>query len=88
MNAAAKTVVPARKLASKPVKMELNNSGSWKTVARFDAADEHQADPAMQAAELLHQVNPGYSWRIATDEPLPLVPMRPDDKAAQWRAAS
>jgi len=82
--AGAKVDSPA---VSKPVKLELNNSGAWKTVARFDAADEQQADPAMQAAELLQRVNPRQAWRIATDEPLPLVLMRLCDAATGWEPA-
>jgi hypothetical protein len=38
---------------TKPVKLELNNSGSWKRLGRFDAADEDQAALVMDAAEEL-----------------------------------
>lgn len=37
----------------KPVKLELNNSGSWKVLGRFDAADEDQAALVMDSAENL-----------------------------------
>jgi len=41
----------------------------------------------MQAAELLQRVNPRQAWRIATDEPLPLVLMRLCDAATGWEPA-
>lgn len=37
----------------KPVRLELNNSGSWKMLGRFDAADDDQAALVMDAAETL-----------------------------------
>ena len=36
---------------TKPVKLELNNSGSWKRLGSFDADDEDQAALVMDAAE-------------------------------------
>lgn len=36
---------------SKPVKLELNNSGSWKRLGAFDAADEDQTALVLDAAE-------------------------------------
>lgn len=39
----------------KPVRLELNNSGSWKVLGRFDAADETQADLVLDTAEKLIQ---------------------------------
>ena len=38
---------------AKPVNLELNNSGSWKRLGSFDAADEGQAELVMDAAEEL-----------------------------------
>jgi len=74
-----------RTTAKKPVQLQLKNSGSWKTVVRFDAADEHQADPAMEAAEMLHRLNPHSAWRIATEGALPMVLMRLDEVQPVWR---
>lgn len=37
----------------KPVKIELNNSGAWKTLGRFDAADDDQTALVLDAAEQL-----------------------------------
>lgn len=41
---------------AKPVKLELNNSGSWKRLGSFDADDDEQASLVMDAAEALVQV--------------------------------
>lgn len=35
----------------KPVRLELNNSGSWKVLGRFDAADDDQTALVLDAAE-------------------------------------
>jgi len=35
----------------KPVRLELNNSGSWKLLGRFDAADDDQVALVLDAAE-------------------------------------
>ena len=40
-------------MPTKPVKLELNNSGSWKRLGGFDAADDDQAALVMDAAEAL-----------------------------------
>lgn len=37
----------------KPVRLELNNSGSWKVLGRFDAADDDQSALVLDAAEEL-----------------------------------
>lgn len=37
----------------KPVRLEFNNSGSWKVLGRFDAGDADQAALVMDAAEEL-----------------------------------
>ncbi|MEY2689295.1 MAG: hypothetical protein RL375_3494 [Pseudomonadota bacterium] len=37
----------------KPVKLEFNNSGAWKALGWFDAADDHQAGEVMDHAEAL-----------------------------------
>lgn len=36
---------------AKPVRLELNNSGSWKVLGRFDAADDAQTSLVLDAAE-------------------------------------
>lgn len=37
----------------KPVKLQLNNSGAWKDVIHFDAANDIAAERAMGAADTL-----------------------------------
>ena len=37
----------------KPIRLELNNSGSWKVLGRFDADDEDQTGLVLDAAETL-----------------------------------
>jgi hypothetical protein len=37
----------------KPVRLEMNNSGSWKVLGRFDAADDDQTELVLDAAEQL-----------------------------------
>lgn len=37
----------------KPVKLEFNNSGSWKNLGSFDAADDEQTTLVLDTAELL-----------------------------------
>lgn len=44
-----------RVMPAKPVKLELNNSGSWKRLGGFDAGDDEQAALVMDAAEQLVQ---------------------------------
>jgi hypothetical protein len=39
----------------KPVTLELNNSGAWKLLGRFDAADDEQTSLVLDAAERLVQ---------------------------------
>lgn len=36
---------------NKPVRLELNNSGAWKLLGRFDAADDEQSSLVLDAAE-------------------------------------
>ena len=35
----------------KPVRLELNNSGSWKILGRFDSSDDEQTSLVLDAAE-------------------------------------
>lgn len=37
----------------KPVRLELNNTGSWKVLGHFDAADDEQTALVLDAAEAL-----------------------------------
>jgi hypothetical protein len=61
---------------ARPVQLQLNNSGAWKTLVRFDAGNEALAEKAYQAGTLLADINPDLGLRIATAEPLPSVLVR------------
>jgi len=77
----------------KPVKLQLNNSGAWKDIVRFDAADEDRTDAIMNAgAQLADAANEGlkkpqFTLRIVTDEPYPAVLMRYEGFEGGWRDA-
>lgn len=78
------TAVPA----AKPVRLEINNAGSWKLIASFDAGNEELSDKACAAGQLLGEINAGSTFRIATDESLPHVLMRWDAARGWWIVAS
>lgn len=69
----------------KPVQLQVNNSGAWKTVVSFDAADEAQTRRIERAAEALHQVDSASTFRIVTKEHPKQVLMHLDNQ--QWRVA-
>lgn len=58
---------------AKPVQLQVNNSGAWKTVLRFDASDDCVGDQVQRGCLLLAQAVPDLRMRIATTESLPLV---------------
>lgn len=62
---------------ARPVRLELNNAGSWKVLASFDAGDEEKAEKARTAGRLLGELGgPRTSLRICTAEALPIVLVR------------
>jgi hypothetical protein len=68
---------------SKPCRLELNNSGAWKFLGRFDAADDKQTSLVMDAAEdLVKTLNNGGpakqcpTLRVSMDDRLGSVLMR------------
>lgn len=68
---------------TKPCRLELNNSGSWKVLGRFDAADDEQSALVMDAAETLVQTLHNSespkgcpTMRVSMDDPLQQVLMR------------
>ena len=69
-------------MLAKPCRLEINNSGSWKTLGHFDAANELHAQTIMNSAEelvkLLNQGNTIKRWptlRISMDDGLASVLM-------------
>jgi hypothetical protein len=76
----------------KPCRLELNNSGAWKLLGRFDLAAQDAADGIMDAAEALARAlnDPAsgrralVTLRISTDDALPSVLARWSDEHG-WR---
>ena len=58
---------------TRPVRLQVNNSGAWKDVVRFDAGDTGATDKVTDAVEMLGPVDPKVTWRIATDDGLQTV---------------
>jgi hypothetical protein len=79
--------------APKPVRIELNNSGAWKVLGRFDAADTEQTSLVLDASEdLIKTLNNGGpathcpTLRVSMDDGLGAVLMRWDIDNG-WRDA-
>ncbi|MEY2689190.1 MAG: hypothetical protein RL375_3388 [Pseudomonadota bacterium] len=77
----------------KPVRLELNNSGAWKVLGRFDAADEEQTSLVLDAAEdlvktLHNSEDPKRcpTLRVSIDDALQQVLLRWDIERG-WRDA-
>lgn len=67
----------------KSVRLEFNNSGAWKVLGRFDAADEDQTSLVLDAAEnLVQTLNNGGpaercpTMRVSMDDGLGVVLLR------------
>lgn len=71
---------------ARPVQMQINNSGAWKTIATFDAGDEEAAGKAHAAGQLLGELNPTATLRITTRDALPCVLKRWDAERGWWVA--
>ena len=77
----------------KPCRLELNNSGSWKLLGKFDAAVEDATDAILNAAaSLVDALNDPASkrsaiatLRVSTDEQHPEVLMRYANAESGWR---
>lgn len=56
------------------LQLQINNSGAWKTIARFEANTESRRHFARLAVEHMALVDPKMgTWRIATCDGLPQV---------------
>lgn len=54
--------------------LQVNNSGAWKTVLRFDGNDKEATDAIWRATEMLGEASTSApNWRIATSERHPVV---------------
>ena len=48
----------------RPVRLELNNSGAWKVITRFDAGDDHASGVVQESSYALAKLDPKSKWRI------------------------
>ncbi len=64
---------------ARPVQLQINNTGAWKTLVCFDAGDALATGYAQEAATMLKRVDTRNQFRIATREGLPVVLMRLED---------
>lgn len=82
-------------MATKPCRLEMNNSGAWKLLGTFDAAVADATDDILNAAaQLADALNASYAGnrasctlRVSTDEPHPDVLMRYESPQSErgWR---
>lgn len=68
---------------AKPVQLQVNNTGAWKTVCRFDAADQIAGIKVMDAANNLQQIDSSLKFRIATGDGLAIALMHLDK--GEWK---
>lgn len=68
----------------KPVQLQVNNTGAWKTICRFSAEDVQAGIHVMDAAHSLQQVDATLKFRIATADALasPLMYL----EKGQWKS--
>lgn len=75
----------------KPVRLEINNTGAWKVIGRFDAAVDDLSDDVLNAAEqLAHSLlaaGARMSMRVSMAEPPHTALMHWTDPEAGWRDA-
>lgn len=79
----------------KPCRLEINVSGAWRLIARFDATDDDAANEVLDAAEHLVQAlnDPAAGGkgrgclRVSTDDALQDVLMRWEPARGMWTDA-
>lgn len=75
----------------KPVRLEINNSGAWKVLGRFDASDDDLTDDILNDAERLAQslVEAGnrLTLRVSCADAPHSVLMHWNDPETGWRDA-
>jgi hypothetical protein len=73
------------------VRLEINNSGAWKMLGKFDAADDFQADDILNGAERLASVlveaGNRLTMRVSMADAPHSVIMRWTDAETGWRDA-
>ena len=58
---------------ARPVQLQANVAGAWKTVLYFDAGDDAAAEKVQQGVVMLNEAAPDTAWRITTRGALPEV---------------
>ena len=61
------------KPAPRPVQLQANLAGAWKTVLYFDAGDDAAAENVQHGVVMLNEAAPDTAWRITTRGSLPEV---------------
>ncbi|MGK2897818.1 MAG: hypothetical protein ACSLE9_03920 [Burkholderiaceae bacterium] len=64
----------------RPVQLQVNNSGAWKTVTRWDAGNDEASSMVHEAVALLGAADSSCTWRITTAESYPVVLKHWDSK--------
>ena len=58
---------------TRPVQLQVNTNGAWKTVLQFDAGNATASEQVQQGALMLYEASPAASFRIATRDSHPYV---------------
>ena len=57
----------------RPVQLQANLAGAWKTVLHFDGGDDTATTNVQAGVAQIYEAAPGTSWRITTRDRLPVV---------------
>jgi hypothetical protein len=66
-------VIDGANPVARPVQLQANVAGAWKTVLRFDAGNDADVEKVQLSVGQLFEVDGGVSWRIVTTDRVPLV---------------
>lgn len=69
----------------KPVNLQVNNSGAWKSIVHFDASNDMECQEVMSAAGTLGCIDGKCTFRIVTNDGLQTVLMHWSVKDG-WKA--
>lgn len=74
-------------MSTKPVTLQVNNSGAWKTVIRFDADKDMECAEVLSAAGTLGCIDGRCKFRVVMDNGLQAVLMHwsAKDGWTPWR---
>lgn len=57
----------------RPLQLQVNLNGAWKTVLHFDAGDDQASSLVQRGALTLHAAALNTHWRISTRDSYPIV---------------